>query len=357
MTERSFNFSAGPATLPQEVLEASAKALVNFEDTGTGIAEVSHRGKEFSGVLAEAQSLCRELLDISDDYQILFLQGGASQQFNLIPMNFLHKSADYLNTGQWAKKAIQAAEAYGNVTTVASSADDNFNNIPQGWASSDDSDYLHICTNNTIFGTRISEIPNHPRLIADMSSEIMSRKIDVSKYAMIYAGAQKNLGPSGVVLAIIRKDFLASAKTDLADIFSYQKHAAADSCLNTPPTFGIYMLLENFRWLKRQGGIAAIEERNERKAALIYNAIDNSNGFYTGTVNDLLNRSRMNITFTLAKDDLTAVFISEAAEKNMVALKGYRSVGGIRASTYNAMPEAGCSALAEFMVDFAKRNS
>lgn len=352
---RTFNFSAGPATLPLEVLEASAKALLNFDGSGIGIAEFSHRGPEFMGVLAEAQSLCRELLNISDDYQILFLQGGASQQFTLIPMNFLRNSADYLVTGQWAKKAIQAASAFGTANAVADSSAENFNHIPQDWSSSDDADYLHICTNNTIFGTRMAEMPDHPRLIADMSSEIMSRELDVSKFAMVYAGAQKNLGPSGVVLAIIRKDFLASAKDDMPDIFNYQKHAAADSCLNTAPTFGIYMLLENFRWLKRQGGIKAVEAVNERKAALIYDAIDNSNGFYAGTVKNSSDRSRMNITFTLADDSRTADFISQAAAKNMVALKGYRSMGGIRASIYNAMPEEGCIALAAFMKEFAAK--
>ncbi len=356
MSDRIFNFSAGPATLPLEVLEASAQALVDFEGKGVGIAEVSHRGKEFIGVLEECKDRCRTLLNISDDYEILFMQGGATQQFTLLPMNFLKSKAQYLNTGQWAGKAAKCAQSFGNVEVIADSSDKNFSYIPE-YQASNDVDYFHICTNNTIFGTRLSSIPDHPHLIGDMSSEIMSREIDVNKFAMIYAGAQKNLGPSGVVLVIIRKDFLASGKTDMPDIFNYQVIAEKDSCLNTPPTFGIYILLENFRWLERQGGIAAVEAVNERKAKLIYDAIDNSNGFYTGTVSDIDNRSRMNITYTLPSDELTAQFISEAAEQNMQALKGYRSVGGIRASTYNAMPEAGCEALANFMNEFASKNN
>ncbi len=354
MTERAYNFSAGPATLPTEVLEASAQALIDYQGSGIGIAEMSHRGKEFIAVLEEAQARCRSLLNISDDYEILFLQGGATQQFTLLAMNFLKGSADYLVTGQWAKKAAKAAEAFGTVRVIGDSSDKNFSYIPEFTCNSN-ADYLHICTNNTIFGTRISEIPDHPCLIADMSSEIMSREIDVNKFAMIYAGAQKNLGPSGVVLAIIRKSFLADAKKDMPEIFNYQIIAEKDSCLNTPPTFGIYMLLENFRWLERQGGIAAVEALNERKTALVYDAIDQSNGFYTGTVTDIPNRSRMNITFTLPSEELTAQFITQAAEKGMFALKGYRSVGGIRASTYNAMPEAGCQALASFMKSFAQQ--
>ena len=356
MSDRTYNFSAGPATLPKEVLEASAQALVDYQGLGIGIAEMSHRGKEFIAVLEECQTRCRQLLNISDNYEILFLQGGATQQFSLLPMNFLKNSADYLCTGQWAAKAAKIAKGFGEINVVGDSADKQYNYIP-AFNANPDADYFHVCTNNTIFGTRLSEIPQHPRLVADMSSEIMSREINVDDFAMIYAGAQKNLGPSGVVLAIIRKDFLADAKTDMAEIFSYQAHAAKDSCLNTPPTFGIYILLETFRWLERQGGIAAVETVNERKAKAIYDAIDNSNGFYTGTVTDINNRSRMNVTFTLPSEELTTAFISQAADNKMAALKGYRTVGGIRASIYNAMPEAGCNALAAFMNDFASKNS
>ena len=353
---RVFNFSAGPAALPEAVLEASARALVDFEGKGVGIAEVSHRGPEFNSVREEAEARCRSLLAISDDYEVLFLQGGATQQFTLIPMNFLKHKADYLVTGQWANKAAKAAKSFGDINIVASSEDHNYNYIPNEWNLSDDADYLHICSNNTIFGTRLSELPEHTCLIADMSSEIMSRHIDVSKFGMIYAGAQKNLGPSGVVLCIIRKDLLAAAHTHIPDIFNYSKHAAAESCLNTPPTFGIYILLEMFRWLEAQGGITAQEKINEAKAIELYNAIDGSNGYYTGTVQDKVNRSRMNITFTLPNEDLTKQFITEAAGENLVALKGYRTVGGIRASTYNAMSAQGVSKLVGFMNQFASAN-
>ena len=239
---------------------------------------------------------------------------------------------------------------------IADTTDDKYTYIPTDFSVDEAADYLHICSNNTIYGTTFPTFPEHPCLIADMSSEIMSREIDVSKFGMIYAGAQKNLGPAGVVLVIIRKDLLSQISDEVAPIFSYAGHEKAGSCLNTPPTFGIYMLLETFRWLDRQGGIAAMETINRRKAALVYDAIDDSDGFYSGTVVNKLDRSLMNITFTLPSDELTKAFISEAAEQGMVALKGYRTVGGIRASTYNAMPEEGCQALATFMADFASRN-
>ena len=357
MTNRVFNFSAGPATLNEEVLAASAAALQNYENSGVGIAEVSHRGSEFTAVIEEAEKRCRELMNISDEYAVLFLQGGATQQFELLAMNFLKNKAQYLVTGSWAKKAAQAAKRHGNVDVIADTSADNYTYIPTDYVIDEGSDYLHICSNNTIYGTAFATFPEHPCLIADMSSEIMSREIDVSKFGMIYAGAQKNLGPAGVVLVIVRKDLLDTIPEDLAPIFSYAGHEKAGSCLNTPPTFGIYILLETFRWLERQGGIAAVEEVNRRKAALVYDAIDASNGFYTGTVTNALDRSLMNITFTLPSAELTKSFISEAAAKGMVALKGYRTVGGIRASTYNAMPEEGCQALADFMKDFAQRNA
>ena len=356
MTKRVFNFSAGPATLNEEVLAASAAALQNYENSGVGIAEVSHRGSEFSSVIEEAENRCRELMNISDEYAVLFLQGGATQQFEMLAMNFLKTKAQYVVTGSWAKKAAQAAQRHGEVEVIADTSADKFTYIPSELTVDEDADYLHICSNNTIYGTAFPTFPEHPCLIADMSSEIMSRVIDVRKFGMIYAGAQKNLGPAGVVLVIIRKDLLAQIPEDLAPIFSYAGHQKAGSCLNTPPTFGIYILLETFRWLERQGGIAAVEAVNRRKAALVYDAIDGSEGFYTGTVTNEGDRSLMNITFTLLSDELTKAFIAEAADKSMVALKGYRTVGGIRASTYNAMPEEGCKALADFMADFAVRN-
>jgi phosphoserine aminotransferase len=352
-----YNFSAGPATMPREVLEASAAALVDYQGSGVGIAECSHRGGAFNAVREEAEALCRSILGISDAYEVLFLQGGATQQFDLIPMNFLHNKAQYIVSGQWAKKAAAAAPRYGNAEVIATSAESNFNQLPTGYSIDESADYLHICSNNTIFGTRFAAFPKHPCLIADMSSEIMSRVINVDDFGMIYAGAQKNLGPAGVVLAIIRKDLLATIADDVSPIFNYAKHAAAESCLNTPPTFGIYVLLETFRWIQRQGGLAAVEAANNAKAELLYSAIDNSNGFYQGTVVDTANRSHMNVTFTLAADDKTAAFLKEAEAKNLVALKGYRTVGGIRASTYNAMPLAGVQALVDHMTAFASANS
>jgi phosphoserine aminotransferase len=353
MSKRVFNFSAGPAMLPLEVLEASAKALVDYKGKGYGIAEISHRGKDFDAVIDEAIALCRSLLRIPDNYDVLFLQGGATQLFTTIPMNFLKSAADFIVTGEWAKKAAEAAKPFGIAYVVGSSESSNFDRIPTNWKASATSSYLHICTNNTIFGTRWSEFPEHKCLFADASSEIMSRPMDVGKFALIYAGAQKNLGPSGVVLAIVRKDLYERIPKSVAPIFNFQKHAEAKSCLNTPPTFGIYMLLETFRWLERQGGLAAMEKRNEAKAEAIYDVLD-SVDFYHPTVVDVRNRSRMNITFRLPDEAMTDDFVKKAEAKGMHALKGHRSVGGIRASIYNAMPLEGCEALAKFMKDYAK---
>ncbi len=356
MAERVYNFSAGPAMLPTEVLEASARALVDFQGKGFGIAEVSHRGKEFDGVLDEAIALCRKLMGIPDTHDVVFLQGGATQLFTTIPMNFMQGSADFVVTGEWAKKAAEAAKPYGAANVLASSEETGFDRIPTGWTPTAGASYLHICTNNTIYGTRWSTLPSHPTLIADVSSEYMARPMDVSKFALIYGGAQKNLGPSGVVLAIVRKDLYERIPKSVPGIFSFKKHADAKSCLNTPPTFGIYILLETFRWLEKNGGLAAMDKRNEAKATVIYDTIDRMSAFYKGTVTDIPNRSRMNITFRLPSEELTDRFIKEAEQKKMVALKGYRTVGGIRASTYNAMPLAGCEALVAHMTEFAKKH-
>ncbi|MDA3959829.1 MAG: 3-phosphoserine/phosphohydroxythreonine transaminase [Planctomycetota bacterium] len=356
MSQRLYNFSAGPATMPLPVLERAAAAFVEYRDSGVGIAEVSHRGKEFTAVREEAEARCRSLMGVPDDYAVLFLQGGATQQFELLAMNLLKTRADYLDTGQWAAKAIEGATRYGAVRVLASSKASNYCELPDFTVDAG-ADYLHLCSNNTIFGTRFATFPEHPCLIADMSSEIMGRVIDVSRFGMIYAGAQKNLGPAGVVMVIIRKDLLEQVPSDIAPIFSYAKHAAADSCLNTPPTFGIAVLLETFRWLEEQGGIAAMEARNTAKAELLYQAIDGSDGYYRGTVTDTANRSHMNVTFVLPNEDLTKVFISGAAERGMVALKGYRSVGGIRASIYNAMPSEGVAALVGYMAQFKMANA
>ena len=356
MTQRLYNFSAGPATMPLPVLERSSAHLVDFQGAGVGIAEVSHRGKEFNAVREEAEARCRELMGIGDDYAVLFLQGGATLQFELLAMNFLQTRADYVDSGQWASKAAQAGARHGTARVVASSKASNYDRLP-AVTPDPESDYLHICSNNTIYGTRFATFPEHPCLIADMSSEIMSREIDVSRFGMIYAGAQKNLGPAGVVLVIVRRALLARIPDDLAPIFHYGKHAAADSCLNTPPTFGITVLCETFRWLAEQGGLAGIEAANAGKAEALYAAIDGSDGFYAGTVQEVADRSHMNVTFTLRDDAHTADFLAGAAERGMVALKGYRTVGGVRASIYNAMPRAGVDALVAYMDAFRRERA
>jgi len=344
--------------LPTEVLEASAKALVDYQGKGFGIAECSHRGKEFDAVLDEAIDRCKKLLSVPDTHDILFLQGGATQLFNTIPMNFLSGPADYVVGGEWSKKAASAAQAaYGEkIRVIANSEATNFDRPPTGWTADPNAAYLHVCSNETVHGHRLAEWPEHPTLVVDASSEMMSRPHPVSRTALIYAGAQKNLGPSGVVLAIVRKDLYDRIGKSVPKIFSFKAIAEAKSCLNTPPTFGVYFLLETFRWLDAQGGLAAIEKRNTEKAALLYNAIDGSGGYYKGTVADKSARSHMNVTFTLPSEELTDKFVKESAKAGMVALKGYRTVGGIRASIYNAMPVAGCKALADFMAAFAKAN-
>lgn len=358
MSKRVFNFSAGPATLPEEVLEAAAGALVEYQGKGFGIAECSHRGKEFDQVLDETIDRCRSLLSIPDTYDVLFLQGGATQLFNTIPMNFLTGPADYVVGGEWSKKAAAAAQgAHGEqIRVIASSENTSFDRPPTGWTADPNASYLHVCSNETVHGHRLAEWPEHPNLVVDASSEMMSRPHPIDRTAIVYAGAQKNLGPAGVVLTIVRRDLYDRIPKSVPKIFNFKVLAEAKSCLNTPPTFGIYFLLETFRWMERQGGLAAIEQRNAEKAALIYGAIDDSGGFYTGTVADKGARSHMNVTFRLPSDELTDQFIKGAAKQDMVALKGYRSVGGIRASIYNAMPVEGCQRLAEFMTTFAREN-
>jgi len=356
MSNRVFNFSAGPAMLPVEVLEASAKPLVDYQGKGFGIAECSHRGKEFDGVLDEAIAKCRSLLDIPESHDVLFLQGGATQLFNTIPMNFLTGPADYVVSGEWSKKAASAAQAaYGDkIRVIASSESSKFDRPPTGWTADPSASYLHVCSNETVHGHRLAEWPEHANLIVDSSSEMMSRPHPISRCALVYAGAQKNLGPAGVVLTIVRKDLYPRIAKSVPKIFSFSALAEAKSCLNTPPTFGVYFLLETFKWMESQGGLAAIEKHNAEKAALIYDAIDGSGGFYKGTVADKAARSHMNVTFLLPSEEITEKFVKDASKSGMVALKGYRTVGGIRASIYNAMPVAGARALADFMKSFAK---
>ncbi len=359
MTQRIFNFSAGPAMLPTEVLEKSAQALVDYQGKGFGIAEVSHRGKEFEAVNDEAITRCKQLLGLGDSHDVLFLQGGATLFFTLIPMNFLHGSADYLVSGEWSKKAASSGKDVGKINVVASSEASNFDHAPSGgeWKMSGDADYFHVCTNETVHGHRLPVWPTHPNLIVDASSEFMSRPHPVKDCALVYGGAQKNLGPAGVVLTIVRKDMYPKQKKMPTKLWSFKDEAEGKSMVNTPPTFGVYILLEIFRWLDGQGGLGAMEKRNAEKAGMLYSAIDVSNGFYKGTVSNREQRSHMNVTYRLPSEELTDEFVKTASKNGMIGVKGYRTVGGIRASIYNAMPVEGCKALAQFMKDFASKKS
>lgn len=354
MTKRVYNFSAGPAVLPVEVLEEARENLLSLGDTGVGIMEHSHRGKAFVAVYEEAVSLCRELAAIPDNYHVLFLQGGASSQFFMLPMNFLPKdgTADYLVTGSWAKKAVAEAQQFGNVHVAGSSQDRNFCYIPSECSYSDDAVYTHYTSNNTIFGTQFATVPEVAckTLVCDMSSDIFSRPIDVSKYGVIYAGAQKNLGPSGVTLVIIRDDLVQQGPTDIPTMLQYRTHADNDSMFNTPPTFGIYIMGLIFKWIKARGGLAAVGEQNRDKAGKLYEYLDQSR-LFNGTA-DLESRSQMNVTFVTGDADLDAQFISQSEAAGFSGLKGHRSVGGMRASLYNAFPVDGVDALIEFMQRF-----
>ena len=356
---RKFNFSAGPATLPEPVIEQAQQDLWSIAGSGIGIMEHSHRGPVFTKVIEEAEADCRAIANISDDYEVLFLQGGATTQFALIPMNFLGsgRTADYADTGVWTKKAIKEAKRFGPVNIAFDGSATGYDHTPSDdeLKLTPDASYFHYCSNNTIYGT---EFPNAPSsttpLIADMSSDIFSRPLDVNAHAMIYAGAQKNLGPSGTVLAIIHKSLLETTNEGLPTMFEYRNHAAKGSCLNTPPTFGIYTMGQVFKWILREGGLEAFAQRNRDKAALIYDVID-GNDFYSG-VSLPECRSMMNISFRTPSPELDAKFIAEAKEHDMDGLKGHRDVGGLRASIYNAFPKQGCATLAQFMQDFASKN-
>jgi phosphoserine aminotransferase len=355
---RVHNFSAGPGALPLEALEAAAKSLVDYQGKGFGIAECSHRGKEFDGVLDEAIAVARKLLSLPDTHDVLFLQGGATQLFATIPMNFLNGPADYVVSGEWSKKAVETGKSIGGerIRVIATSEPTSFDGPPRGWSADPQAAYLHVCSNETVHGHRLVEWPEHPNLVVDASSEMMSRPHPVGRCALVYAGAQKNLGPAGTVLALVRKDLYERVPKGLAKIFSMKALGEAKSCLNTPPTFGVYFLLETFRWIDRHGGLAAMERRNAEKAKLLYDAVDESQGFYKGTVSDKAARSHMNVTFKLPSPELDDKFVKEAEKQGMVALKGYRSVGGIRASIYNAVPLEACAALSSFMRAFAASN-
>ncbi|WP_239614953.1 3-phosphoserine/phosphohydroxythreonine transaminase [Cohnella mopanensis] len=362
MANRAYNFNAGPAALPLEVLQKAQEQFVEFENSGMSLMEMSHRGAIYEKVHFEAVNLLKELLAIPEGYKVLFVQGGASTQFAMIPMNLLRPgtTASYVATGSWATKAIQEAKLFGDTSIAASSEADSYKRIPaiSELNYSSDVAYLHLTSNETIEGTQWSEFPDtgDVTLIGDMSSDILCRPIDVSKFGVIYAGAQKNLGPSGVTIVIIREDLIVKPSTPVPTMLRYDTHAKADSLYNTPPTFAIYMMNEVLKWVKANGGAAGMEARNREKANLIYDIIDSSNGFYRGFA-EKGSRSLMNVTFTLASEELEKQFIKESEAKGFVGLKGHRSVGGLRASIYNAVPPESVRALAEFMRDFQSRNA
>ena len=357
---RAMNFNAGPAALPLAALERAQKELLDLAGTGMSVMEHSHRGKAYEAVHNEAISLVRELLSVPESYDVLLLQGGASQQFAVVPMNLLPqgKSADYILTGSWSQKAYKEAKTLGTVRVAGTTEKDKkFGRIPaQNELDLDpNAAYCHITTNNTIFGTQWQEFPNvgNVPLIADMSSDIMWRPMDVSKFGLIYAGAQKNLGPSGLVLVIVKKELVAQGRSDIPVIFQYRTHSENNSLYNTPPTFSVYVLRNVLDELKKAGGLAAVEKVNREKAKLIYDAIDGRGDFYASPV-EKGSRSMMNVVFTLKTPELEAEFLSEAQKRGMIGLKGHRSVGGMRASIYNAVSLEWCRALADFMREFKR---
>lgn len=359
--DRIFNFSAGPATLPQAVLEQARDELVNWRGSGMSVMEMSHRGKEYMSIHAEAEADLRELLGIPANYKVLFLQGGASAQFAMVPMNLLRgkTSADYLNTGEWSKKAIKEAKKFADVNIVASSEDKKFTYAPtqDAWQLDPNAAYVHYTPNETIGGVEIFWTPetgNVP-LVADMSSNILSRPVDVSKFGLIYAGAQKNIGPAGLTIVIVREDLLGETLKGTPTMFDYKIAADNDSMYNTPPTFAIYIAGLVFKWLRAKGGLAAMEKENIAKAALLYDFLDTSEFFISPVARE--NRSRMNVPFTLKNTDLDEEFLKRAKARGMIQLKGHRSVGGMRASIYNAMPIEGVKTLVELMREFEKQHA
>ena len=357
---RVYNFSAGPAVLPEEVLKAAAEEMMDYKGTGMSVMEMSHRSKAFEEIIETAEADLRELMQIPDDYEVLFLQGGASQQFAMIPMNLMkNKMADYIITGQWAKKAAQEAEKYGKVNRIASSADKTFSYIPDcsDLPISEEADYVYICENNTIYGTKYKELPNTKGklLVSDISSCFLSEPIDVGKYGLVYGGVQKNVGPAGTVIVIIRKDLITEdVLPGTPTMLTYKTHADAHSLYNTPPAYGIYICGKVFAWLKSMGGLSVMKERNEKKAKLLYDYLDQSK-LFKGTV-VAKDRSLMNVPFVTGDADLDAKFVKEAKAAGLENLKGHRSVGGMRASIYNAMPYAGVEALVAFMKKFEEEN-
>ena len=358
---RVFNFSAGPAVLPEEVLQEAAAEMMDYQGTGMSVMEMSHRSKAYEKIIQDAEQDLRDIMQIPDNYKVLFLQGGASQQFAMIPMNLMkNKVADYIITGQWAKKAWQEAQKYGKANAIASSADKTFSYIPDcsDLPVSEDADYVYICENNTIYGTKFHQLPDTKGklLVSDVSSCFLSEPVDVSKYGIIYGGVQKNIGPAGVVIVIIREDLITEdVLPGTPTMLSYKIHADNASLYNTPPAYGIYICGKVFKWIKKMGGLQAMKVHNEKKAAILYDFLDQSQMF-KGTV-EKKDRSLMNVPFVTGSDELNAKFIKEAAEAGFVNLKGHRTVGGMRASIYNAMPIEGVEKLVEFMDGFARNNA
>ncbi|MGN1085226.1 MAG: 3-phosphoserine/phosphohydroxythreonine transaminase [Lachnospiraceae bacterium] len=357
---RVYNFSAGPAVLPEEVLKEAAEEMLDYKGTGMSVMEMSHRSKAYEEIIQTAEKDLRELMNIPDNYKVLFLQGGASQQFAMIPMNLMkNRVADYIITGQWAKKAYQEAQIYGKANAIASSADKTFSYIPDcsDLPISEDADYVYICENNTIYGTKFKTLPNTKgkTLVADVSSCFLSEPVDVTKYGVIYGGVQKNIGPAGVVIVIIREDLITEdTLPGTPTMLKYKTHADNASLYNTPPAYGIYICGKVFKWLKKMGGLEAMKKLNEEKAKILYDYLDESK-LFKGTVRKE-DRSLMNVPFVTGNEELDAKFVKEAKAAGFENLKGHRTVGGMRASIYNAMPKAGVEALVEFMKKFEAEN-
>ena len=361
MEKRIYNFSAGPGVLPEEVLLEAQENLFSYKGQGLSVMEMSHRSKSFDNIIKSAENDLRQLLNISDDYAVLFLQGGATLQFSMVPLNLMppNNKADYINTGAWSKKAIKEAKRVGEVNVAASSEESNFNFIPKQneLNLSADASYVHFTSNNTIFGTEFKtepEVGDVP-LVCDASSDILSKPIDVNKYGLIYAGAQKNMGPAGAALVIVKKSLLERSPDELHTYLNYNTHVEKDSMYNTPPTFTIYIMGLVYKWLLNKGGLEEMHKINQAKAKMLYDAIDNSDGFYIGSAR-VEDRSLMNVTFNLQTEELEKKMIAEAAEKGFSGLKGHRSVGGLRASIYNAFPTKGVEDLVQFMSDFKAKN-
>ena len=357
---RVYNFSAGPAVLPEEVLKEAAAEMLDYEGTGMSVMEMSHRSKAFEKIITEAEQVLRDIMNIPDNYKVMFLQGGASQQFAMIPMNLMkNKVADYIVTGQWAKKAYQEAAKYGKANKIASSEDKTFSYIPDcsDLPISEDADYVYICENNTIYGTKFKTLPNTKgkTLVADVSSCFLSEPVDVTKYGVIYGGVQKNIGPAGVVIVIMREDLITEDVLEgTPTMLQYKTHADANSLYNTPPAYGIYICGKVFKWIKKMGGLEKMKEHNEKKAAILYDFLDQSKLFKGTVVKE--DRSLMNVPFVTGNEELDAKFVKEAKEAGFENLKGHRTVGGMRASIYNAMPIEGVEKLVEFMKKFEAEN-